>query len=204
MTSIDCASAGATHPLERDLVMKNIFKHFFIASSIFLITTSASASITITGNGSWNSDATSSDYSAPNANWHFSFVLPNPLSSNTTTSITSFVYQLDGIAVVGLPLDVEFFDVSDRGLFDLQFDGFTIALYGSNVYNEGTLSAGAFSADIEFLGDSLGTGDGTGEVIIGTVPEPSIHAYFLVSLALFAAINLRTKRATLDKPQSEL
>lgn len=174
--------------------MKNFFKHLFIVSSVFLVTTVASASTTITGNGSWNSNAASTAYSAPNATWSFSFIVPNPVDSNPTKSISSFVYQLNGRVVAGSPMSIEFFDSDARGLFDIDFNDSTLALYGVDIYNQSTLSTGIFSADIEFFGQDVEDATGSGTVAIGAVPELSTYAYFLLGMVLLISGTSRSKR----------
>jgi PEP-CTERM motif len=151
------------------------------------------------GSGTWGDDAPVSIYTAPDATWAFSFVVPNPLEANPTTMATDFQYLLNGSSITTTLTSVEFFAQSDGGLFDLNFDdGNSLNLYGAQVLATSnlTLLAGIYTANIDinsFIGPPDGTG--AGAVSITLVPEPSSIVLALIALVAVGGQGfVRTRR----------
>ena len=152
--------------------------------------------IDISGSGTWDASAPTTEFSAPNESWSFSFTVPNPLDSNHTSSVTNGEYALGGSPVSAAITSVEFFSASEFGLFDIHFsDGGIVSLYGAQIYDPSTLELypGTYAATIALNASNPPTGNGTGTVIVSSVPEPS--SLLLCGVGLLGVVaHRRSKR----------
>lgn len=167
--------------------------------AVLLFAASLSAStITISAGGKFANLTASSDFSAPDETWSFSFVVnTKPAVSNVSlgnyfdVDFSDFTYSLDGSQVFITPEDIRFFSTSQYGGFNICFttacsfldsptDGFSIL--DKQMYNghesAPTMLTGTFSSTyLEVYVDSfeyLQQPPGHTMVLAGTTtPEPS-------------------------------
>jgi hypothetical protein len=157
--------------------------------------------VKISGVINWGDRAPVTSLSAPGATSTFSFLLPDPISSNPTNQATGFNYATNGQSVTDplLPtsVTVEFFTDAVQGLFDLTFtDGEVLSLYGPDIGTQLTIDTGIFDAT---AGVTAPTGSGTVTAREfgppgGGVPEPSTWAMMMLGLAGLAFAGYRTSR----------
>src|SRR5262245_54408052 len=122
-----------------------------LAVACFTQAGASAGTIQITGSGTWGASAPTTVYSAPDASWSFSFEVPDPLDANPTSMVTNASYLLNGAPISRTITSVEFYSLSDLGLFNLSF-GYvgTVSLYGPQIFDftTGLLSLGTFTATI--------------------------------------------------------
>jgi MYXO-CTERM domain-containing protein len=176
-----------------------------VAVACFMQVGAGAGTIQITGSGTWNADAPTTDYSAPNASWSFSFDVPDPLDANPTSMVTNASYLLNGAPIAHTITSVQFYTPSLQGLFNLNFGyvGF-VSLFGPQVIDPSTLGLfpGMYPAMIDVNIQNRITGTGTGMVDVGIsspVPEPS--SIISGGLGLLAAVGLALRRG-IRRPSS--
>lgn len=171
-----------------------------IATSVLIARPDAHAGmVTVSGLGTWGADAPDSLYSAAGASWSFSFDIPDPLDAASTSTATNFQFFLDGSAVSATLSSVEFFDASQGGGFDLNFDdGNTLNLYLDEVLSSPGLSLdlGVYSSNIDINAFNVPPdGSGAGVVTLAlAVPEPSSLASGGLALSALAGYFIRSRR----------
>jgi hypothetical protein len=168
------------------------------------------STVQISGSISWGVGTMRTPLSIAGTTSSFSFVLPNPISSNPTTQVTHFSYTTSGkeIADPLLPtfVTVEFFTADDAGLFDMavrigDLVDETVSLYGPDIGTSLTIDTGTFSAA---AGMQMLSATGSGTVTVseigvtgfggGVVPEPSTWVMMTLGFAGLAFAGYRTSR----------
>ena len=128
-------------------------------------------------------------YSGPNDQVQFSFDVPSSFSGSTTSDITNFMYTVDSKAVAGTPTDIEFYPVSDGGMFDIDFSrGTTINLFGADVGSSGNVGpTGGYSVAAGVNGATT-TGVGFVDLTVSAVPETSTWALMIAGVAMIGGM----------------
>jgi hypothetical protein len=107
----------------------------------------SAGTVAISAVGFSGPDAQVTPYSAPDAEFSFSFNLLNPIPGNPTTG-TFFSYFLNLTEVTFTQfIPVQFFTAADAGMFDLTFpDGDVVSLYSGDIGTSLTIPDGTFLA----------------------------------------------------------
>jgi hypothetical protein len=169
-----------------------------ITLALVIAPTASADTVTVTGSGTWDASTPTTAYSASDATWSFSFNLPDTISSNPSTQVTNFTYDLNGTQVTdSLPGGVLFYSVAQSGGFDLFVP--TDSVSGASIISL------FFSADV---GSSLsivyGTNDaqialndgelpGSGEGAVSITPEPPSILLFGTALLLAGGLFYRRR-----------
>jgi hypothetical protein len=129
----------------------------------------ADSSATVSGGGTWSSNAPSTTYSAPSESFTFSFDVSNPLltmpgsggfSTITMGQVTDFTYTLGGSSVTtGIPpFDVVFFPNGTMAGMDIDFNDpafSTLSFFGTmQFYNTSTPASGG-NSNLSFVDNSF-------------------------------------------------
>jgi PEP-CTERM motif len=155
------------------------------------------AADTVSGSGTWSSDAPTTNFSAPGGTWSFSFVLPNPVTDASpddggfdTFQFSDFTFFLNGNPVSDTLQVVTFFPSSELGLFDLGFPDITVSFFGGQAFGGTpppimTLVDGVFSADAAL--NDLTPAFGSGKITISSATAPEPATLTLLGLGIAAA-----------------
>jgi hypothetical protein len=156
--------------------------------------------VTISGSGVWANNSPTTAYSAPGDSYFFTFQVEQtyPVSySDThlkqTTSFQSYQYDLNGVVVAGLPINITFFDAHDDGGLALSYSDHSVEFIGPDIGSSGTVNLFqnvSFYPNIDYT-----TGDGggiinEGSAVVSAVPEP---AAWILSLVGFGAVGGMTR-----------
>ncbi|MFZ0844426.1 MAG: hypothetical protein WAM62_01440, partial [Pseudolabrys sp.] len=107
---------------------------------------------------------------------------------STTTAFSGFEYSLNNVNVTPILSSVTFYDLADKGMFDLNFGGAfsgdIVSVYGANIGNVGTTntisSGGNYLVTAALQG---GFATATGDVVVAVSPVP-----LPATLPLFGAV----------------
>lgn len=173
------------------------------ALALALVATSANAAVLIQGTGLWGAGTPTTSYSKAGTSYQFSFELPNPFGSSTTTAISDFFYSFGKTTVSTIPTSVTFYDDASSGMFDLNFLGTSLSFYGADIGSTGKITTGTFGSIYNVTaGLNGGAATGTGNIAtttVGAVPEPSTWAMMIIGFgALGMAMRRRRVRTTVS------
>ncbi len=151
------------------------------AMALCLLTeTMASAgSIMVSGSGTWSDSAPTTEVSAPNATWSFSFDVQSPLANYALTPVTDGVYLLNGNSITASdPMTLAtFYVAADGGGVDIALtSGTIISLYGTQLFNSSTFAMVLGTYPNYEIAPNDGTASGSGTVVVSvpaTIPEPA-------------------------------
>jgi hypothetical protein len=157
--------------------------------------------ITITGSGTWASNAPTTDLSAPNQPWTLSFDVDSPIPLTNvddglgqSVPVTNATYELSG-AAVGTIVDARFFSAALDGMFTVDFIGVSdpsdLDFYGPEVFARptGELIPGSYAAVSDVGVTNLPDGVGPASITIqpasapAAVPEPTTLSLLAFGLA---------------------
>lgn len=191
-------------PQERSTVSLRIA---LLGTLLSLNMTAALASpLLVSESGTWSSTAPTTTWTAPNANFTYSFLVDsNPSVSFFIPDIdfiapfSSFTYTLAGNTVATTPIQIQWFSTQRGGLFSLFFPGgIEFAILGAQAYSgpesAPTILTGIYpiSTASGFCCDPAGnTTPISGDVVISAVPEPSTLDLMFISVACVAGFGLR-------------
>lgn len=155
--------------------------------------TSAYAAALIQGTGFFGAGTATTAGSSPNSQFQFSFSVPDPLDSNPTTSISGFTYTLNGVSIGQVASAIQFYPVSNLGMFDIVFSSFAISIYGADIASDGTFDPGLNGYSVT-AAVNQGPATGTGFVTVNAsaVPEVATWATMIAGVGLLGgALRLR-------------
>ena len=172
----------------------------------------AAAAVTVTGSGTWGTNAPATPYNAPNTTFSFSFSLPNPYTFTSpggvttipATELSGFTYSLGGSVLpttiasdfsncsASLQLcAVELFPSTEGGGLNLVFGDFSVDLFEVNsksLGDQGVLTFGNYSYFPNINGVTGTDGqlnEGSGSTFGTVVPEPATWA--MLGFGIFGA-----------------
>ncbi len=189
--------------------MKSIF--LFLLCTLLISAQASDAGVLVSGNGTWNPNVPTSSYSAPNANWVFSFGLPSTLASNPAQGM-NFSYYLNGVLVGQLLNGVTFNNSAGGGLFSLSVPSdptnsasapLALTFTGGQAYTPGSGGSliptpGTYGASLSMtnpVNPDLPPASGSGTVSITNVPEPASLPLFMLGVAALGCAALLKRRS---------
>jgi hypothetical protein len=196
----------------RQVTFANSGRLLGLAAVLLLGVTSASAEVlTVTENGVWGANASTTPWSAPNETWNFSFqISSNPAVSNVIQTpfgaffdgaFSNFNYTLNG-AAVSTPLpEITWFSSGYGGLFDVNWAGVSFEPEGDQAYTgsesdptivPGTYELGLYSG--VFLGEDLEPLAGDVVIAGAQAPTPEPSSFFLLGTGLLALAGLARRK----------
>lgn len=153
--------------------MKNIGRSAAVAVILGLsIGATHAATVNISGSGFFGPNIETTAESAPGQTFTFSFITPNPVSSDVDTTLIDPTFALAGHAIAPSIKSVTFHDANDNGLFDLLFEDNTkLSFYGADIDDNGILQPGFYFAQVA-LGEGDPTAIGAVSVSVNVSPVP--------------------------------
>ncbi len=170
-----------------------------IAAALLTLAAPAAAVTTIGGFGLWDEGAAVTAHSAPNAGFAFVFTLGNRLVDEspdpgfTTSAVSAFHFELDGLDVAETLDRVTFYYQGDGGLFDLAFASQTVGFFGDDIGSGGVFHTGFTVGDVGIVDDADSSGQAL--VVVLAVPEPATWALLITGFALTGAAMRRQRYA---------
>ncbi|HXP97666.1 MAG TPA: VPLPA-CTERM sorting domain-containing protein [Telmatospirillum sp.] len=164
----------------------------------------AAAEAYVAGSIFWGASAATTAFSQANEISNFSFDvnqgLPNTTPSATALGVTNFQYSLNNVSV-GVPLqDITFWNTSHAGMFNLDFLGTTVSIYGANLGNIDTtwqIGPAGFYEVTAAINDGIATATGGSVVSISAVPLPAALPMFGAALIGLGGLARRRKAAAI-------
>ncbi len=150
-----------------------------VVLSLVTATVASAESIVISGSGTWSANAPSTEISAPNATWSFSFDVQSPLANYALTPVSDGVYLLNGTSITASdPMTLAtFFVLFDGGGVDIALSsGTIISLIGPQLFDSTTFAMLLGTYPDFGIAPNDGSASGTGTVVVAvatSVPEPA-------------------------------
>ena len=165
--------------------LKNVMVGVLSAAALVSVSAAAHASeALIQGVGFWGAGTATTAYSGAGKSFQFSFDVPDPLNANPTTDVTNFFYSLNGVKVATSASDVEFFDLGQSGMFNIDFPTDVIAIYGADIGSTGVIGPdGSYGVTAFAEGSAKTSGVGVVTVTVSAAPEPSTWALMIAGVA---------------------
>ncbi len=164
--------------------LKNLMVGLMSAATLLGASAAAHADALIQGVGFWGAGTATTAYSKAGESFQFSFDAPNPLDANPTSDITDFFYSLNGLTVATSAKSVQFYDDTQSGMFDINFPGTVVSIYGADIGSSGTIGpSGFYLVTANATGSAGTTGIGGVTVTVSAAPEPASWALMIVGVA---------------------
>ncbi len=183
----------------------------FISFLLFAIaSTFAFADPVVTATGQFDSFASATTLSAPDATWSLGFTVNSPASNATPqgfdVSFSNFSYDLNGSPVSDSPEHIRFFDASSGGMFTVFWGSETgydsmgnpipeLSLAGDQLFSGPTsLLAGSYSATSWSYSDAVSYDSPNTPANVTVTPEPASGGLAFLALLLGGALLISRRR----------